>query len=145
MKLLISNYTLFYKQSLFSTQTQCCLTFQWIEPQMLLKFCLIHIYLILEWHFSDLIYFCLCLQQGLFLYYPYEPRVPYGSVAYKKPVFLRKKGVFYLHICVKNVIIDNIINCIFRRSYRRCSVKKLCSSKFLKFHKKTTVLESFFW
>ena len=31
-------YTLlFYKQRLFSAQPQCCLTFLWIEPQMLLK------------------------------------------------------------------------------------------------------------
>ena len=41
-----SSYTLFLKATLFfnfSTQPQCCLTFLWIELQMLLRYCLIHI------------------------------------------------------------------------------------------------------
>ena len=35
-------HAFFNKQHLFSTQPQCCLTFSWIELQMLLKCCLIH-------------------------------------------------------------------------------------------------------
>ena len=31
-----------YKQLIFSTQPQCCLSFSWIELQMLLRCCLIH-------------------------------------------------------------------------------------------------------
>ena len=33
----------FYKQHFYSTQSQCCLTFSWIERQMLLRCCLIHV------------------------------------------------------------------------------------------------------
>ena len=35
--------TRFFIRNFFSTQPQCCFTFSWIELQMLLKFCLIHI------------------------------------------------------------------------------------------------------
>ena len=37
----------FYKQRFFSTHTQCCSTFSWIELQMLLRCCLIHITIII--------------------------------------------------------------------------------------------------
>ena len=40
-------YTLFYKQRCFPTQPQCCLTSLWIEFQMLLRCCLIHITIII--------------------------------------------------------------------------------------------------
>ena len=40
----------FYQQRIFSTQPQCCLTFSWIEPKMLLKCCLLHIDMILQRH-----------------------------------------------------------------------------------------------
>ena len=33
----------FHKQRFFSTESRCCLTFSWIELQMLLRCCLIHI------------------------------------------------------------------------------------------------------
>ena len=33
----IFNYMLFYKQRFFSSQLQCCLTFYWTEPEMLLN------------------------------------------------------------------------------------------------------------
>ena len=36
-------YTLFLRAALFSTHTQCCLTFSWIVIQMLLRCCLTHI------------------------------------------------------------------------------------------------------
>ena len=39
----LHNTGFFYKQSLFSTQPQCCLTFSWIKLKMLLRCCLIHI------------------------------------------------------------------------------------------------------
>ena len=37
------NTHFFYKQRFFSTQPQCCLTFSWIELQVLLRCCLMHI------------------------------------------------------------------------------------------------------
>ena len=37
------DYTLFHKPGFFSTQLQCCLTLSWIEPQILLKCCLLFI------------------------------------------------------------------------------------------------------
>ena len=40
---LIRNIRLFYKQRFFPTQLQCCLTFSWIQLQILLKCCLLHI------------------------------------------------------------------------------------------------------
>ena len=53
--MLLWKYMLFYKQRIFSTQPQCCLTFLRIEPQMLLKCCLLHIDMILPRH----VIFCL--------------------------------------------------------------------------------------
>ena len=52
--MLLWKYTLFYKykQRIFSTKPQCCLTFLWIEPQMLLKNCLLHINMILPRHYT---------------------------------------------------------------------------------------------
>ena len=47
-------YMLFLWATLFSTQPQSCLTFSWIELQMLLRCCLIHINTIILWHFSCL-------------------------------------------------------------------------------------------
>ena len=57
----------FYNQRFFSTQPQCCLTFPWIELQMLLRCCLIHITIIILRHILHLVYFCLCLGLGLFM------------------------------------------------------------------------------
>ena len=60
------NYTPFYKQYLFSFQLQCHLTFLWIELQMLLRCCLIHISIIIVRHFT-FINFYQCLGLGLFI------------------------------------------------------------------------------
>ena len=64
-----SKYTLFYKQRLFSTQRQCCLTFSWIEPQMLLRCCLIHKSIDILSHLLYLLYQCPCLDLVLFILY----------------------------------------------------------------------------
>ena len=64
------DYMLFYyKQRFFSTQPQCCLIFSWIELQMLLRCCLIHISIIILRHFLYLLYLCPCLDLGLFMSY----------------------------------------------------------------------------
>ena len=53
---LVSIHAFFYKQRFFSAQPQCCLTFSWIELQMLLRCCLIHIAIIKLWHILYLAY-----------------------------------------------------------------------------------------
>ena len=50
-----------------STQPQCCLTFSWTGPQMLLRCCLKSI--IILWHFWYLRYLCPYLDLGLFMLY----------------------------------------------------------------------------
>ena len=59
----------FYKQRFFTIQPQCCLTFSWIEAQMLLRCCLIHKSIIILWHFLYLLYLCPFLDLGLFMLY----------------------------------------------------------------------------
>ena len=61
-----------YKQRFFSTQPQCCLTFSWIECQMLVRCCLIHISIITLRHFLHLLYLCPCLYIGLFMPYLWD-------------------------------------------------------------------------
>ena len=52
-----SNYlhSFFYKQRLFSTHPHCCLTFSWIELQMLLRCCLKHITIVILRHILYLV------------------------------------------------------------------------------------------
>ena len=59
----------FSKQHLFSAQLQCCLNFSWIELQMLLSCCLIHIAIIILSHILYLVYLYPCLDLGLFMSY----------------------------------------------------------------------------
>ena len=59
----------FYKQLFFSTQFQCCLTLLWIELQILLRCCLIHIIIITLRHILYVMYFCQCLVLSLFMSY----------------------------------------------------------------------------
>ena len=54
---------IFYKQHFFSTQPQCCLTFSWIQLQMLLRCCVIHITIIILRDILYLVYLCPCLGQ----------------------------------------------------------------------------------
>ena len=56
----------FYKQHFFSAQPQCCLTFSWIELQMLLRCCLVHIAVIMLRHILYLVYLSPCPDLGLF-------------------------------------------------------------------------------
>ena len=51
----------------FSTQPQCCLTFSWIKPQMLLRCCLVHISIIIMRHFLYFLYLYPCVDPGLFM------------------------------------------------------------------------------
>ena len=51
----------------FSTQPKCCLTFSWIELQMLLKCCLIHVNIVILSHFLLLLCLSPYLELGLFM------------------------------------------------------------------------------
>ena len=55
----------FIRYAFFPTQSQCCLTCSWIELQMLLRCCLIHVSSIILKHFLHLLY----LGLGLFMSY----------------------------------------------------------------------------
>ena len=46
--ILRNNFITFYKQHFFPTQPQCCLTFSWIQFQMLLRCCLLYITIIIR-------------------------------------------------------------------------------------------------
>ena len=56
----------------FSTQPQCCLTFSWIEVQMLLKYCLIYITIIILKYIWYLVYLYPCQILNLFMSYLYH-------------------------------------------------------------------------
>ena len=74
----------FEKQRFLSTQPQCCLTFSWIELQMLLSYSLIHLSMIILRHFLYLLYLCPSLDLGVLMSYLCDTGVAYKSVAYKK-------------------------------------------------------------
>ena len=61
------------RYTLFSFQPQCCITFSWIELQLLLKCCLIHITPIIRRHILYLVCLCPCLGLGLFASYLCDP------------------------------------------------------------------------
>ena len=46
---------------------QCCLTFSWIELQTLPRCFLIHVSIVIVWHFLYLVDLCSCLRFGLFM------------------------------------------------------------------------------
>ena len=58
---------LFYKQRFFLTQPQCCLTFQRTEPQMLLKYCLLHRGIALPRHAIFCIFFSLSTSWSIYV------------------------------------------------------------------------------
>ena len=58
-----------YKKRFFSTQPRYCLTFSWIELEMLLRWFLIDKSIIILRHFLYLLDLCPCLDLGLFMSY----------------------------------------------------------------------------
>ena len=64
-------YAFFYNQCFFSTQLQCCLTFNefLMKLQVLLRCCLIHKSIIILTHFLYLLHLCACLELSLFMSY----------------------------------------------------------------------------
>ena len=63
------NTRFFYKQRFFSAQPQCCLIFSWIELQMLLRCCIMHITIIILKYILYLEYLFWCLGLALFMLY----------------------------------------------------------------------------
>ena len=63
----------FYKQRFFSTQPQCCLTFAWIQVQMLLRCCLIYISIIIhtETLFTFTVFVCMSRPRSIYLFMSY--------------------------------------------------------------------------
>ena len=62
---------------IFISQPQSCWNFSWIELQMLLRCCLIHITIIILRHILYLVFLCLCLGLGPFyctyvIYFPFS-------------------------------------------------------------------------
>ena len=68
-KFSLSNHTPVFISPLFSTQSQCCLTFSCTGLQVLLRCCLIHISIIILRHFLYLLYLCPCLEIGRLKWY----------------------------------------------------------------------------
>ena len=64
-----STRSFFISNAFFSTQHPCCLTILWIELQMLLRCCLIHITIIILRQNLQLVFSCPCLALGLFISY----------------------------------------------------------------------------
>ena len=83
----------FEKQRFLSTQPQCCLTFSWIEVQMLLSYSLIHLSMIILRHFLYLLYLCPSLDLGVLMSYLCDTGVAYKSVASKKKRVVIKDDV----------------------------------------------------
>ena len=59
----------FYQRCFSSTQLQCCITFSWMELQVLLRCCLIHVSMVMIKHFLCLLHLHPCLDLGLFMSY----------------------------------------------------------------------------
>ena len=59
----------FISKAFFSTQSQCYLTFSWIEIRMLLRCCLVHTIIVMLIHILYLAYLYPCLCLGLFMSY----------------------------------------------------------------------------
>ena len=59
----------FLISNMFSAQPQCCVTVSWIELQILLSYCLIHITIIITRYILYSVYLCPCLCLCLFRSY----------------------------------------------------------------------------
>ena len=64
-----STITCFFISNVFFFNSACCLTFSWIELQMLFRCCWIHITIIILKHILHLVCLCPCLGLRLFMSY----------------------------------------------------------------------------
>ena len=97
----------FYKQRVFSTQSHCCLAFSWIERQVLLRGCLIHMRIIILRDFSYLLCLCPCLDLGLFMTYPcdYFFIFIFIFLIFRKISWAQTHLLFYLFFRIYPIII----------------------------------------
>ena len=93
-------HALFYKQRFLSTQPQCCLTFSWIELQILLRCCLIHIIIIILRHL--LYWLCLCPSLDLALF-----------MSYLCDLFFFFVFIFIMMNCIISWIQTHLLFCLF--------------------------------
>ena len=91
---LIYIHAFLYKQRFFSSQPQYCLTFSWIELQMLLMCCLIHMTIIILRHFLYFLYWSPCLNPDLFMSYLWDLFVFFVIIS-----IIINKSHEYRHIC----------------------------------------------
>ena len=91
-----------YKQRFCSTQLQRCLTFSWIELQMLLRCCLIHITIITLRHTLYLVY----LNLGLYMLYPCD-------------LFFHFQSHFHCHYSYNSIKTDTLA---FSSFFRTCPI-----------------------
>ena len=88
-------HAFFYKQRFFSIQPQCCLTFYWTDPQMLLAN-------VLPRH---ALCFVLSLCLGLFmsyicnLFFHYHFHFNYNFITINYIISLRQKNLLFGHVC----------------------------------------------
>ena len=102
----------FYKQRFFSTQLQYCLTFSWIELQMLLMCCVFHTTIIIMKHILYLAYFCPCLGLVLDMLYLFDPFLIYSLVfiIINHIILPKQMHLFFAHFlsCLLIVLDDNM-------------------------------------
>ena len=108
----------FYKQHFFSTQPQSCLTLSWIELQMLLRCCLIHISIIMLGHFLYLLYLCPCLDLcrflDLFMSYLYDLLFIFIFI------IINRISYEYRHTCSFAYFLEYVLLFLDNNAYKKC-------------------------
>ena len=107
------NYTHFFiRKAFFSTQLQCCLTFSWIQLQMLLSCCLIHISIIILRYVLYLLYLCLCLGLSLFMFYLFDIFFIFSLIfiAINHITSLKQTHLFFVYFLEHLLFLDNNVD-----------------------------------
>ena len=103
----------FDKQHPFWTQPQYCLTFPWIELQMLLGCRLIHITIITLRHILQLVYLCPCLVVGLFMSQLCDLLFIFSLIfiVINHKITIKQRHLFFAHFLgyLLLVLVDNVM------------------------------------
>ena len=103
---------LFYEQRFFSTQLWCCLTFPWIQLQMLLKCCMLHITIITLRRISYLVYLCSWLGVVLLVLYLCDPFFIFSLICIiiNHTILLKQEHLFFAHFLEYLILVldDNV-------------------------------------
>ena len=118
----------FYKQRIFSTQPQCCLTFPWIQLQMWLRCCLLHISIIKLIQILYLVYFCRCYDVTLFMLYLGDPFLIFSPIFIitNRPISLTHLFCAHLLEYLILVLDDNRNEESVPFSNSKCSASRYC-------------------